>query len=652
MIWKKLTKQVLPPEKGVQEALDNYYNVEGISNLSLSAMADIKEWANDPDDVIVAIKVFNNSIYIYQMFTGGSVLKVLSPTHTYVYKLIYYHTIEFSGTFTPYSVFEVLDETTVLYGNLYFDLTNLIVFIMDKPTEDDPSWFKIRGWLPTQKSVRRINSMSWIRFDTLVNNNLKQRITLFQKTSFMNCLSCADRKRVLEALGAYNREETINCSEEKLGEIRAYSYEATDNKKMVTSRLKSLSDSQGMSSNGDTLKVKQDVTLCLENFKKLTAVLNRKNFSSEATNYFKSMSENCNPKILTSLVDYIVAYYNSHNLHSDFIKKYYSNETIDYDAFFEDVEALSKNVIKVVSGIVYGMGDNVDSLKALKEIFTDPYLWGILYFKVYKQNYFNKYKDPETGKWKSFNPYSELANVNFDAFYSTVIQVLYNNQVEGEFPFPLRRAKVSKTKNFSDEAVYYSLGPAGCLSVIEFELLPQDSLNVVCDVEVRGDDEILIWGWVDENGLSNKSNTYLTNTYYAPQYKLKIYKLIPSKKKVVLMYEEEIPDNWHMLDHRKMAVTLDEDKRNFYFRDYYISSYKNGKVEKVSYVEVKKPISRSMSELFRQVRAIRVASNINNVTWMTGERINFSVSPGFPNYMVGPKDLDTNYLRILMPYQI
>ena len=650
MIWKKITKQVLPPEKGVQEAIDNFYNVDGDANLSLSAMADIKEWANDPDDVIVAMKVYNNSIYIYQMFTGGSVLKVLSPNHTYVYKLIYYHTFEFSGTFTPYSVFEVLDENTILYGNLYFDLTNLIVFVLDKPTENDTTWFKIRGMLPTQKSIRKINNTSWIRFDTLVDNRFQQRLTLFQKTSFMNCLSCDDRKRVLEALGAYARAETVDCQEETLGNVTVTSYAGTDNKKVRTSQLKALSDSQGMSSNGDTLDVEYDITACLENFKKLTAVLNRKSFSSDATDYFGSLSQNCNPKILSSLVDYIVAYYKSHNLHTDFTKAYYENSKIDYDDFFAKVEDISKSVIKTVSGIVYGMGDTVSTLKALKEIFTDPYLWGILYFKVYKQSYIDKYKNPDTGEWQTFNPYNDLTKVDFDSFYSTVVQVLTVNVVEGEFPFPVRKIKVSKTKNFSEDAIYYSLGPAGCLSAIEFELLPQDSLNVVCDVEVRGDDEILVWGWVDVNGLANKANTYLVNTYYPPKYKIKIYKLIPSKKKVILMHEEDVPDGWHMLDHRKMAVTMDDSKGNLYFRDYYISSYKNGVIEKLSYVETKKPLSSSMASLFRTVRAVRIASNINNVTWYMGGRINFSVSPGFPNVMVGPKDLDNNLLRIVMSY--
>ena len=650
MIWKKITKQVLPPENGVQEAIDNFYNVDGDANLSLSALADIKEWAHDPDDVIIAIKVYNNSIYIFQMFTGGSVLKILSPNHTYVYKLIYYHTFEFSGAFTPYSVFEVLDENTVLYGNLYFDLTNLIVFILDKPIENDAAWFKVRGILPTQKSIKKINNTSWIRFDTLADKMFKQRITLFQKTSFLNCLSCKDRKRVFEALGAYSREKTVACKEETLGNVTIASYSGTDNKKIKTSQLKALSDSQGMSSNGDSLNVEYDITACLENFKKLTAVLNRKNFSTEATDYFSSLSQNCNPKILSSLVDYIVSYYKAHNLHTDFVRDYYGNEKIDYDAFFKEAEDISKSVIKTISGIVYGMGDTVSSLKALREIFSDPYLWGVLYFKVYKQDYIKRYKDSKSGEWQTFNPYADLTKVDFDSFYSTVVQVLTANVIEKEFPFPIRKIKVSKTKNFSEDAVYYSLGPAGCLSVIEFELLPQDSLNVVCDVEIRGDDEIFVWGWVDVNGLANKENNYLVNTYHPPKYKIKIYKLIPSKKKSILMYEEDIPDGWHMLDHRKMAVAMDDSKSNLYFRDYYISEYKNGAIEKVSYIETKKPLSNGMSTLLRTVRAIRVSSNINNVMWNEGGRINFSVSPGFPNMMVGPKDLDDNLLRIMMPY--
>ena len=630
--------------EGVKEAIEKYYDIEGDFYFSLNAMVDIKEWANDPDDVLIGYQIYKNSIYLLQKTTFGGYIKVLSPTHTYVYDIHFYTAFDFDGSRTNYSKFEVLDDHIVLYGHVYFDLNNLLVFALDKPGGSNYPIY-LRGALALTRSVKRITNSAWIVMDSIVSPEKRETVFyLYQRTSFMDCMDCDDKKRILKAMGFDKRADDLNCDMEEF-RLPALYIEGDKNKKISTSKLSSVSVSQGMVDDGEDIVVTYDIKECLENFKKMSAVLNSKTFTDEVQNYFKQMSISCNPSILKVLVDYIVAFYKTKHLYENFLKDYYKDD-VDYDAFYSQLDEVVKPIIRVVTGIITLSKDLNEALRGLKEIFRYSFFWGALYIKVYE----DEFKDKD-GNWKKINPYAKLSSVDFDAFYGAVVQSL-DTDTTFNFPFPVRKIKISKSTNFSEDAYFYSLGPAGCLSKIEFHGLDINTVDAIVDIEMISEDKIYVWGWQDVNGASNIANHYMINTLYRPQYKMMIIELDLKTKKASIIYDFIIPKHWHPLDHRKMVVAINTDKDALFIRDYFISEIKDGKIKSVDYIEMKKPLNKQMAKLLNSTRSSYIAANINNVTYYLTGRLNFTTSPGFPASKLGPRDIGDKNVRIIFPYQI
>ena len=647
MVWSKIEKKVLAPLKGVEEAINSFYDIEGQNYSTIEAMVDIKEWAKDwPDDRLFSWQVYRNAIYLLQVKDLKGYIKVLTPSHTYVYDIYAFHLYEDGGSKSNFGLFEVLDEGTIIYGHVFIDLNNLIACIIGD-TDINRLPTNLKNWVPAIKSTKRINSTSWLVLDTLIRDERSLQITLYQRTSFFNCLDCKNKRKILEAMDFTDRLKNLDCSDEEATNVRAQSLQG-DTSKMKTSELKTMVLSEGMLDNADRLEFDTgNIGQCLENFKKLTSSLNSLSQGGSTQDYFKDISMTCSPDMLSMLVEYIVAYYKAKSLHENFIKDYYDDKNDKQEVLgnlFEDVKEIYEYVSVVTYGVTKLAGGVEEALKGLKSIFKFAFLWGVLYFKLYEDSFKNK-----DGSWIERNPYSVLNQVKFDDFYTVVVQLIAGLDIDFKFPFPLRKTTVKKTKLESQDATFYSLGPAGCVSRIDFHTLPLKTIENIVDVEVMPNGDMLIWAWADVNGFSNVGNEYLVNTIYPPEYKIKIFKLNTDDKTVQLMYEEVVPKGWHMMEHRKMAVSMPKDKSCLYIRDYYISEYTNGEIKSLDYTEIKKRFTDKFSNLVNGVRAVYFNSNINNV--MFGRvRLNHVVSPGFPRSKMGPKDLGDPTLRVKTPF--
>ena len=642
----------MAPVDGVKEAIDKFYDVDGDFYLSIEAFADIKEWESlgkGPDDLLFGWQVYKNALYLFQIADTRAYVKVLTPNHTYIYDIGPIYIFEWNNMKTSYGKFEVLDEDIVLYGNLYIDLANLMVFLLNTPPENDFN-IGLRGFLPVVRSVKSLNSSTWVIGDVKKDGNwFKQVVYLYQRTSMVDCITCDQRKEIFKAIGAEDRAEGIDCSQEEAVNVLAYDFSKPDffNKKTRTSKLKTLSKSQTLSDDLSDIKVDTDLTECLDAYRKMTALLKSQTIKSDVENFYRKLNKSCSPEFLKILPDYVIGFYKAESLHNDFIKKYYEDKSsVDYDDFFAKVDEIAVNLILVVYGIVKLSSDTDKAIKALKKLFQYSPVWGILYFKLYK----NKYKN-SNGTWKQVNPYSDLSKVDFDEFYEVVIKLIAGMNLDLPMPVPIRQIKLSKKDRFSEDAVFYSLGPAGCISRIEFTDFPLQTFDNIVDIEIIDKNKLILWTWVDVNGWKNQDNSYLQNNLFHPEYVIRLIELNIDTRKAKVVHEESLPKGWHFLDKRKIAVMFDSDNKYLYLREYYISEYKDNTVKKIDYIEMRRTLTKEMKKLLDSTRSVFVAANLNNVVYQSGRRFHYQSSPGFPYVLGGPKDLGDKSLNLLYPVE-
>lgn len=619
----KIDKKVTPPQEGIQELINNFYDINGDAILGIRSTVDIREWSkNFPEDSLVAWKVYKNSIYIIQFIELKFYLKVLTPTKTYVYHFLSSLYINWYGMNRPYSSLEVLDNTTVIYGPMYIDLENLMFFVYEKV-----SWreayipFTYIGYVPYVSSVKKLNNSTWA-YSYLArdkNNNYVIHLDLMQKTSFLDCLGCDNRKKILQAIGADDRLKDMKCEEEVEGRVRGeYIYKKTvvNNKDLMGG----LTIYRGMENKAVQKFPITDDKKCIDTFKKISKILNRKNIGSLASDYNKDLTEFCSKDVLKIFVEYIELFYTSKHTKEYFFKNIHH---IDYDQFY------SKYISKIGIDIIIMLGHFQKALNnyfkfedMAKEIFKDKFMLAIPWlYIVWDDKIKGKYYDEKNKAWKPFNPYKEVSKYKVSDIIATILSNVSEIDL-GKSPFKLKRIKVSKVKNFNEEAEYVSMGPVGCLSITHLSKdLNFKEFGEICDLEMRFN-ELLVWNWKDIN-----ANVYAGEgdlEIFQPVYKIVIYCYNYETRKLSIKDSYTLSEkNWFMLPNRKMAINVTETE--MYIRDFYFDG------NQIKYVEYKKPFTDQFKKIFKS-KGSYMQANLNVVSENWGA---FSFMPSFPKELVG-----------------
>lgn len=619
----KINKKVTPPQEGIQELLNKFYDVEEDAILGVRSTVDIREWSDYiPDDALVAWKVYKNSIFIVQYVDQLFYLKVLTPTKTYIYHFQSMLYLNWYGSFRPYSSIEVLDETTVIFGPLYIDLENLILLVYEKSSwRESKIPLDLLGYVPYVSSVKKLNNSSWVYsyLSRDESNNYVIHMDFIQKTSFMDCLGCENRKKILQAIGADERLKDMECEEKIEGHVRAervYKKNVVNNKDLVGG----FSVYRKMEKKAVQQSPEADNKKCIETFKKMSKILNRKNIGSLASNYNRDLTQFCSKDLLKIFVEYIELFYTSKHTKEYFFKNMHN---IDYDDFFNNyIVKIGSEIIVMLGHFQGAINDYFKFEDMAKEIFRDKFLlvvpWLFLTWEdQIKPKYYNKGKNT----WTPFNPYKELSKYKIDSIIALVLSNVSSMNLN-KSPFKLRRIKVSKTKRFNEEAEYVSMGPIGCLSITNLSKdLKFKEFDNICDTEMRFD-ELFIWHWKDINANIYAGERDLS--FFQPVYKITIYCYNYETREMRVKADYVLSEKgWFMMPNKKMAVYVNENE--MYIRDFYFDG------ENIKYVEYKKPFTEQFRKIFKS-KGSYMQANLNTFSERWGT---FAPTPFFPYELIG-----------------
>ena len=619
MVWGQITRRVEPPQKGIEESLSDFYDVQAPGIYSLIGLVDIKEG----DDTVIDVAVHNGAAYIMQWVTNsGVVLKKLTTSYTYIYNLFAFPWISIFGSRTPYGTMEILDDNTVIFGDIYIDLDKLLLFLLREQLSINVP-FKLLGHVANYSSLKRINTLSWVRMYT--DEKLRRTYLLYQRSSFLNCLSCRDRKRIFEAIGA----EEVECTQEDLGQIKGFQHSLTQECGVISNAsLRSLKAFDKQTK--QPFVQQRDMAKCIDAFRRLAALLNSTNIHSETMATFRSVGKFCDDQMSTVFPDYIVAEQRARHINERFLQEYASN-SVDYEEFFSEIRDVAQDVARVLSTLARNPYENV-----ISTLFTDQYLWGAFYIYLHEEHYRKEHY--RNGRWQRFNPYRDLAYVHMEQFMVQILTEMAKAPTIEAKPFRLRRIKLTSSRLFAASAEFLSLGPAGCLMVKNITLKERYPVHAICETEVRRG-QLYLWTWTDMAAEQNRYNSYLIDTPYWPRCKVVVYKIDPKKAKGFAVAEIDTPPGWNMLPSRKMAFAT--DRKRILFREYYLKDEHT-----IGSVDIERPLAFGMQSLLSGSMATFAQTNINNVIWERTTRFNHASPPALPTHLLNKHDLTPDQANI------
>lgn len=562
--------------------MDNSYSPEFISkmfaefwdksydeiHLSMAGMADIWEGPSssengasfdDGTSTIIAVKIYNDRIYIAQGGGLTTFIKVVSPSGIEIYDLGSQMCLMTSSAMDIYGGMAVINDEELILGYMYINLKML--FMAPYGIDMASLWRN-----SAQKIVPvRVSSTSWV---VAMRDSIQWRVYVSSKESPEDCLPCESKK------GISQDGIEFECTEEEYGRS-ALNISGYKSSRSGISSGASLSVTR-MGGFGRMDKIKRpphDDEKCFAAIDEYTNVFNRKGVSpADVGEIGQKMSSSCSKIMYLSMLE---------------IVEYKSKVTDMYNRYIKDVIAGNQNnsslieesleAIKLIVTMLGELDTTSSSEGLIRSIFSDQIWWGPIWFSA------NKSKVLES----EGNAYTLLNTVEFSDFSDVLMKAASTNtsSIETE---PLKMGWIVMSKKgktpikYSKQSMTYFRFPfALCMSTRLLMVADNNDFDSICEVETRGS-EVFVWAWVDKSTLKNKQFTVL-----------RCYKV--SKDGVLSVLDEvEIGYSMSPIDDSAKSVGVSPDDDYWIVRDYYIKDSQNGGI---GYVESKVSMAQEMQDI-------------------------------------------------------
>ena len=564
----------------------------------------------DGASTILAIKVFNDKIFIAQGGGLTTFLKVLSPNGIEIYNLGANMSLMTHTAQDVYGSMAVISDYEIVLGYMYINLKMLFI----APYGIDLSGF----WRnPAVKVVpTRVSSSSWT---ISLRDGVNWRTYLVSKESPENCLPCKTKVKIASDLASFEcREE--NYSRHALN-ISGYK---ADRNMMESGVSLSVSRMGGLGAMKPISRPKVDNKKCNEAIEEYSRIFNKSKISpSDVGVIGQKMSNSCSKVMFLSMLQIVEYKEESIRVHNDYIKDILGNNG-DQSGLIDDC----KNIVQLIYPMLSELKKTSSDSDFLKDIFKRQEWWGPIWIigngsKVTALN-------------KSQSAYTLIGKVRYEEFLQTILDATNNEDDTSTTPLPMGWV-IMADKNqtpikYGKESVTYFRFPfAICTSTRPLFTVGNHDFNSVCEIETRADG-VLVWVWDDRSTLWNKQ-----------WMRLRCYKI---SNDGVLTTLDEIDIGYDMspVDDSAKSVGVAEDSSYWIVRDYFIKDSVNGGI---GYVESKVNISTEMQEIYG-ASASMYYSNCNEMSGAEGSSSStMKYRDGTLEHDWSLFDLDDNRMRSL-----
>jgi len=558
--------------------------------LSMAGLADIWEGPSDGagfgyedgTSTILAIKIFNDKIFIAQGGGLQTIIKVLSPNGVEIYDLgtqlnLLTHTAQ-----DVYGCMAVINDHELVLGYMYINLQML--FMAPYGIDMNGLWRN-----PAAKIVPiRIGTSSWV---VAIRDNLYWRFFVSKKESPEDCLPCASKRK------AARDSSSFECREERYGRhaLVITGYKASRAALGDGGASLSVTRMGGFSKMEKKQKPVADNKKCLEAIDQYVSIFNKAKISpSDVGETGQKLTANCSRIMYLSMLQ-IVEYKNQTiAMYNQYVK-----DTLLGIADNTALYNKSKNLVQLISAMLSEIKGTSRDSELLKSIFSDQIWWGPIWFIANPSKLVN-----------GINAYTLLHNIKYDDFTEVMMMATASSSggIETE-PLPMGwviMANKNKTpvKYGKSSMTYFRFPFSICTSTRPLFKVTNTDFRSVCEVETRSDG-MLIWTWVDTSTLWNKQ--YMI---------LRCYK-ITNDEVVSILAEEEIGYSLSPVDDSAKAVGIGDDGTYWIVRDYYIKDSINGGI---GFVESKVHISEDMRGIY-SASASFYYSNVNEMSGIESSSI-------------------------------
>jgi len=557
--------------------------------LSMAGMADIWEGPTedgfgyeDGTSTILAVKIFNDRIFIAQGGGLQTIIKVLSPNGVEIYDLGSQLNLMTHTSQDVYGSMAIINDHELVLGYMYINLKML--FMAPYGIELSGLWRN-----PAVKIVpTRVSSSSWI---VGIRDNLNWTVFITKKESPEDCLPCDSKRK------AARESVEFECREEKYGRhaMVISGYKASRAALGGGGASMSVTRMGGFSKMERIQKPVTDNKRCLEAIDQYVSVFNKAKISpSDVGEIGQKLTSSCSRVLYLSMLQIVEYKTQTTAMYNKYIKDILKGE-MDNDW----LHSKSKDLVQLISAMLSELkGTSADS-ELLKSIFSDQIWWGPIWFIA------NKDKLKKNGE--DVNAYNLLHNIKYDDFAEVMLMATSsaNGNIETE-PLPMGwiiMANKNKTpvKYGKSSMTYFRFPFSICTSTRPLFKVSNMDFRSICEVETRADG-VYVWVWVDKSTLWNKQWMVL-----------RCYKISNDGVSKVL---DEVTIGYDMspVDDSAKSVGVSEDNKYWVVRDYYLKDSVNGGI---GYVESKVHISEDMQDIY-SASSTFYYSNLNEMSGAEG----------------------------------